>query len=138
VSEANNTQIGGDHYKGKKFQPWDWDQYGIGTYEMDILHYVTRQKNGKEDLEKALHYLVKLREEYIIHDRRNRIPYALRSKHQLRGAVEAYATEWNMNYWQTRTVFLLVHWLTIEDLVEVTNLILTWIADAYPDDHVRP
>ena len=61
-ANANATQIGGDHYKGKAVQPWDF----IAANELDyfqgnIIKYVTRwrDKSGIQDLRKALHYLEK-------------------------------------------------------------------------------
>lgn len=61
-AKANATQIGGDHYKGKAVQPWDF----IAANELDyfqgnIIKYVTRwrDKSGIQDLRKALHYLEK-------------------------------------------------------------------------------
>jgi hypothetical protein len=57
--EATKKQIGGDHYQGQ-IQPWD----AIMAWELDpwlanVVKYVQRhgRKNGKEDLQKALHYL---------------------------------------------------------------------------------
>ncbi len=58
---ANNRQVGGDHYKGT-YQHWDF----VVETQMHYLlgcatKYVTRhrKKNGKEDLEKAKHYIEK-------------------------------------------------------------------------------
>lgn len=60
---ANDTQVGGDHYKRLKPEPWDvivaWDlRYLPGN----VVKYVARygQKGGLEDLHKARHYLDKL------------------------------------------------------------------------------
>lgn len=52
-------QVGGDHYL-KAIQPWDiiraWE---LNFWEGNLLKYVLRHqyKAGKEDLEKARHYL---------------------------------------------------------------------------------
>ena len=62
---ANSRQPGGNHYKKRKIQPWDFIiQNGIGFLEGNIIKYVARykDKNGIEDLEKAQHYLEKLME----------------------------------------------------------------------------
>ena len=64
MSDANSTQVGGDHYKGR-IEPWDyivWNE--IGFLEGSAIKYVTRarRKNGAEDLEKAKHFLQKLYE----------------------------------------------------------------------------
>ena len=60
---ANNTQVGGSHYKSKVIQPWDFIVYNeLGFLEGNIVKYVARykQKNGVDDLKKARHYLDKL------------------------------------------------------------------------------
>ncbi len=61
--KANSTQVGGQHYKSKNIQPWDYIAVnGLGFFEGNIVKYVTRHndKNGVEDLKKARHYLDKL------------------------------------------------------------------------------
>lgn len=59
----NDTQEGGDHYKIKNIQPWDYIiANNLGFLEGNVVKYVTRykDKNGLEDLKKARHYLQKL------------------------------------------------------------------------------
>lgn len=60
---ANDIQIGGDHYRKRPIQTWDF----IVTNNMNflqgsIIKYVVRyqDKGGLEDLLKARHYLEKL------------------------------------------------------------------------------
>jgi hypothetical protein len=63
MTEANQTQIGGDHYKEKSIQPWDFiAANSLGYFEGNIVKYVSRWKNkgGVDDLKKARHYLDKL------------------------------------------------------------------------------
>jgi len=65
VSLANDTQVGGNHYKSKGIQPWDYIiANNIPYLEGNVIKYVTRwrDKGGKADLEKAQHYLEKLLE----------------------------------------------------------------------------
>lgn len=60
---AQSKQVGGSHYL-KAIQPWDIIRaWGLGFHRGNIIKYVLRSpgKNGKEDLEKAKHYL-----EYLI------------------------------------------------------------------------
>jgi len=60
---ANEKQIGGDHYKKTKIQPWDYVlANGIGFLEGNAIKYLTRwkDKGGVADLEKARHYIDKL------------------------------------------------------------------------------
>lgn len=63
---VNSYQVGGQHYaRGGEFQHWDWvEKNGMGYLEACATKYVTRwrRKNGLQDLEKALHYVAKLRE----------------------------------------------------------------------------
>ena len=61
--QANDVQVGGNHYKQNAIQPWDYiTSNNLGYLEGNIVKYVTRwsHKNGLEDLEKAYHYLIKL------------------------------------------------------------------------------
>lgn len=74
---ANDTQIGGNHYKAtdeqlarakccgfdKAPEPWDFSYIrGHNNLQTGIIKYVDRYKHkkGLEDLEKAKHYLEKL------------------------------------------------------------------------------
>lgn len=60
---ANDTQVGGDHYKSKTIQPWDYiAANNLGYFEGNIVKYVSRwrEKGGQGDLLKARHYLDKL------------------------------------------------------------------------------
>jgi hypothetical protein len=63
---ANNKQHGGNHYKKYgDLQPWDvviaWN---LGYLEGTALKYIARwkDKNGVEDIQKAIHFLEKLLE----------------------------------------------------------------------------
>lgn len=65
---ANETQIGGDHYRKHKIQPWDayeeWLGHDgfVGNLRGNILSYLIRYKDkgGVKDLLKARHDLDKL------------------------------------------------------------------------------
>lgn len=61
---ANDYQVGGSHYQHFAIQPWDFAKqlpYLEGTAIVYIARW--REKNGIEDLEKAIHYCQKLIEE---------------------------------------------------------------------------
>jgi len=61
--KANDTQVGGMHYKGYDIQVWDAiESWGLGFLDGNVIKYVARwrKKNGLEDLKKARHYLDKL------------------------------------------------------------------------------
>lgn len=60
---ANDVQMGGDHYRTKAIQPWDFIiANDLGFLAGNVVKYLTRykDKNGVADLEKARHYLDKL------------------------------------------------------------------------------
>jgi hypothetical protein len=60
---ANDSQVGGDHYKGKSIQPWDYIVANdLGYLEGNIVKYISRwrSKGGVDDLRKVLHYTQKL------------------------------------------------------------------------------
>jgi len=62
MATANDKQVGGLHYRSE-LQHWDLiEENGIGYLEGCATKYVTRwrKKNGRQDLEKALHYTDKL------------------------------------------------------------------------------
>lgn len=61
---ANTYRVGGDHYKSE-YQHWDLVQVVDLSYlEGCVTKYVVRwrKKNGRSDLQKALHFLNKLAE----------------------------------------------------------------------------
>jgi hypothetical protein len=54
-----SKQVGGNHYKGS-IEPWEaMLAWGLDPWACNVIKYVQRhrKKNGKEDLEKAVHYL---------------------------------------------------------------------------------
>ena len=60
IDDPLKTQIGGDHYKHFKIQPIDFFIANNILYaEAAIIKYVLRykEKNGREDLEKAKHLI---------------------------------------------------------------------------------
>jgi hypothetical protein len=57
--KLRETQVGGDHYKGK-IEPWDvMMDWNLDPWLANVIKYIQRhrKKAGKEDLEKAKHYL---------------------------------------------------------------------------------
>jgi hypothetical protein len=60
---ANDNQIGGNHYKGKAIQPWDYIvANNLGYLEGNVVKYISRwkEKGGIDDLHKVVHYAEKL------------------------------------------------------------------------------
>lgn len=55
-----STQVGGNHYKDMKIQPIEFAMANnLNACQTNILKYICRykDKNGKQDLEKAKHYI---------------------------------------------------------------------------------
>lgn len=60
MSDPLQTQVGGGHYKELAIQPAEFCQRnGLGFCESSVVKYVTRHrdKNGRQDIEKAIHFL---------------------------------------------------------------------------------
>jgi hypothetical protein len=68
ITQPNLRQVGGDHYKKLKVQPWDvvdtWPiEQQIGYYRGGALKYIMRMGNKDDEVQevgKGLHYLEKL------------------------------------------------------------------------------
>lgn len=63
MSKANETQIGGTHYKGFEIEPWDYTLINeIPHGEAVIIEYLSRWrlKGGIADLKKARHWIDKV------------------------------------------------------------------------------
>ena len=63
---AKDKQVGGSHYQ-LAIQPIDFiRKNNIPFIEGNVIKYVTRhrEKNGKQDIEKAIHYLEMILEDY--------------------------------------------------------------------------
>ena len=64
MTTANEQQVGGDHYFAE-YQHWDWAvDIGIGPLEYAATKYLTRwrKKGGVESIQKAGHYMTKVKE----------------------------------------------------------------------------
>lgn len=60
MSTPLSVQVGGDHYKSLPIQPTEFCQRnGLGHCESSVVKYVCRhrRKGGRQDIEKAIHYL---------------------------------------------------------------------------------
>ena len=60
TGSAFRDQIGGDHYRTLAIQPAEFCQRNrLGFCESCVVKYVTRHrsKNGRQDIEKAIHFL---------------------------------------------------------------------------------
>lgn len=55
---ALDKQVAGNHYKVLKMQPIQFiSTVGYGFLQGNLIKYLVRDKNRKEDLEKAYHYI---------------------------------------------------------------------------------
>lgn len=57
--KATDKQVGGSHYKDLSIQPVQYiHANGLSFLEGNVVKYITRHKtkNGRADVEKALHY----------------------------------------------------------------------------------
>ena len=63
---TDKKQVGGDHYTRLEIQPWEAMQAWLtpeefrGFLKGNVIKYLARTKNPKDDLLKAQHYLEKL------------------------------------------------------------------------------
>lgn len=133
---ANDTQVGGTHYKKSTFQPWDWERYGVGGLEWTAIKHVTRfrDKGGVEDLQKAIHYIDKLIEEAEQHGRCNRrnVPvYELDALHS------TYEKEWNLDFYQRSVVAIMVYWYSVRGL-EQAKVYIKELINGYSTGDVQP
>lgn len=65
--KASEKQVGGKHYKDMAIQPGQFIRAnGIEWYEGNAIKYICRHrtKNGRQDIEKAIHSLELVLEEY--------------------------------------------------------------------------
>lgn len=67
METTRERQVAGNHYRISPLQPWDIIQsWKLNFWQGNIIKYVLRApyKGGKEDFEKARHYLEYLIENY--------------------------------------------------------------------------
>ena len=65
--KARNKQVGGKHYTDYKIQPVEFITINnIGFIEGNVIKYLLRykEKNGLQDLDKAIHYIELLKDLY--------------------------------------------------------------------------
>ena len=76
---ASKSQVGGAHYRDFAIQPSEFiHRNRIGFLEGNVIKYVCRHaaKNGRQDIEKAIHYL-QLLLEWEYPDAPCRVPLAI-------------------------------------------------------------
>ena len=117
---VNSYQVGGSHYnKDGTLQLWDFvSQNNLGYVEGNIIKYITRwkKKGGVQDIEKAIHYLQKLRQLYedkVLFLPPVRIPQGL----------EIYRKENNLSDLEYTAFTLLLTYTTLDELYRVFILL---------------
>lgn len=119
--DANSTQVAGTHY-ASEYQHWDFVLNGLGGryFEGQVTKYVFRwrKKNGIQDLEKALHFLAKMRQEFI-----NGACIPLSVVWEITGEggdvprqALLFCAKNNLGYSEQRVMELMATWRKVEDL----------------------
>lgn len=74
AQRANDTQVGGAHYRMNNIETWDVIlDWGLGYLDGNAVKYLSRwrHKGGVQDLRKAAHYIQKLIEVEEFNDGKN-------------------------------------------------------------------
>lgn len=119
-AEANTFQVDGNHYQSE-YQHWDMiEDHGIGYLEAAATKYVTRwrTKDGIKDLQKALHYTMKLIEK---HNTRHRLPRGI----VLGDKLALFSKANNLGPREELIITILCTWRTGSDLAIATREIET-------------
>jgi hypothetical protein len=127
MTRANETQVGGAHYKAR-IQHWDFVLHnGLGYLEGCATKYISRSRKKHEspaqDLRKAVHYLQKLEEAF-------RAGTVKPRTNPLRGLplpVSGFAKENGLTDQERLAVELVTFWETEQDLQKVVLLLETMI-----------
>lgn len=130
---ANETQVGGTHYK-TPFQHWDLvHELDLGYFEGQITKYLTRHrfKKGKEDAEKALHFTKKLRE-LALHNGRH-------PKHKFStvARMTQYVEANRLLPLEYACIMSACNWSMVEDLTMLEARIERLIKECYPPEQVQ-
>lgn len=128
TTNANRRQIGGTHYKtGSGFEHWDLiSQFGIGYLEGCATKYVARArlKNGRQDLDKAVHFVEKLIELARLGD----IPVPPMG-HASDASLWNFASAQQLTGLESSIITSLCQWRTVSDLENVLKLLNTLVSD---------
>lgn len=114
--DVNNQQVGGDHYKNDQgMQHWDMVLRCMGGryLEGNLTKYISRhrQKNGLQDLRKARHYALKIKEQYMS----GYVVPPTSTWHMVREA-EKFCIERDFEIAEHMIVMLTMSWRCAEDL----------------------
>lgn len=123
-SSANETQIGGSHYKGAALEHWDFTVRALGNRYLEgaITKYISRwrRKDGLKDLMKCDHFLQKLGEE-IVHCRVYPLPH-VGSTERIR-MVELFNSSYNLPSEEAGIVFVAATWTKLGHIQEARAIL---------------
>lgn len=125
---ANDTQVGGTHYKAV-IQHWDLaHELDLGYFEGQITKYITRHrsKKGREDLEKALHFTRKLRELAVLVGRQPRHKFGTIARF-----VE-YAQANKLTHLEYLCIMSVCNWSMLDDLDMLLDRMTKLFDECYP------
>lgn len=149
MSEVNNIQIAGTHYK-TEYQTWDFiHDMGLGYFEGNIVKYVQRHAKKAQhiDLNKSKHYTQKTRELLAT---RNRVAHNLYSwvyvienagikthatenlDEHVRACLDRFRVANGIGTFEMEIIACVAKWQTIEDLEHIEFLIHALTRYAYP------
>lgn len=131
---ANQTQVGGTHYKSM-FQHWDLCHLlDLGYFEGQITKYVTRHrvKKGLEDLQKARHNTVKLIE---LARSMGRMP---RHMYPTKELLLDYGDANSLTPLERMCILKTTTWIKPQDLHLLLDAIEQLIEECYPDNDGEP
>jgi len=128
--EANTKQVGGTHYNSA-YQHWDWvEDTGMGYLEAQATKYITRwrKKDGRKDVEKALHYVEKLLERFDKHHRTNRIQIkGSAAAAKLDKLTERFCKENKLSPAEAEIAHIMANWDERNDLTRVQFMLISII-----------
>lgn len=127
-SNANETQVGGTHYAGK-VQHWDYVNGALrGRYfEGNITKYVTRheKKNGRQDVQKAVHYTEKL---YELYKQRATLPMRPMGDANFPHMLTAFLDDAKLGELEERIVIQATLWSDEVQLLELVAMVKQLLA----------
>lgn len=127
---ANTRQVAGTHYQAG-FQHWDLvHRLGLGYFEGQVTKYVTRHrnKNGRQDAEKALHFLEKLME--LVNEGIARAPRAPAGT-DIYSLLDHYVRENGLTLQEDTIIRGVCTWFSPIDLRNARRTIVRMIEETY-------
>lgn len=131
MNTANETQVGGGHYK-TAYEHWDLvADFNLNYFEGQITKYVTRhhKKNKRQDLEKALHNARKLVELAKVDKGRS---FKTGCTLDMVQALDRYAKANELTGEQHTLIMLCMVARSIQDMDTVAGKLEQYLEDTYP------